>query len=232
MPRLLKRAGWRCKRAGRVQMRTIGLARALSDWPRWISEKFSRAQAESAGDGLHYAYKASLPGAAHRFELRDEGLWWSVFGKSEIWPFETIANINLSYRPNAMHPRRFRADIGTAAGKRLKIYSTSWQTAALMLPQDQAYRAFITELHRRLPPNAVLTAGIARPLYIGGLCFIVAVVAAIAALSVRGLVIGQFAGVLFLTGFAALFVWQVGGFFRRNRPGTYAVDGLPQQLLP
>lgn len=208
------------------------MALALSDWPRWISERFSRAQAEAEGDGLHYAYKASLAGTAHRFELQDGGLWWSVFGKSEVWPYETIAKINLSYRPNAMHPRRFRADIETGGGKRLKIYSTSWQTAALMLPQDRAYRAFIAELHRRLPAPVILTAGIAYPLYIAGFCFIAAVLAAIAVLAIRGFVVGQFAGVLFLIGFAALFVWQVGSFFRRNRPRTYAADNLPQQLLP
>ncbi len=114
----------------------------------------------------------------------------------------------------------------------MKIYSTSWQTAALMLPQDHAYRAFIDELHRRLAPNVILTAGIARPLYVAGLCFIVAVLAAIAALVVRALVIGQFAGVLFLIGFAALFIWQVGSFSAAYRPRTYTVGNLPQQLLP
>jgi hypothetical protein len=208
------------------------LTLALSDWPRWISAKFARAKAEAAGDGLHYAYKASLAGAAHRFELQDNGLWWSVFGKSEVWPYDTIAKINLSYRPNAMHPRRFRADIETSGGKRVKIYSTSWQTASLMLPQDHAYRAFIAELHRRLPAPVILTAGITRPLYVAGLCFIAVVLAMMAALAVRGIVVGSFAGVMFLIGFGVLFVWQVGGFFRRNRPRTYTADNLPQQLLP
>ncbi|MBX9711214.1 MAG: hypothetical protein K2X60_09280 [Xanthobacteraceae bacterium] len=197
-----------------------------------MSAKFARAKAEAAGDGLHYAYKASLAGTAHRFELRDNGLWWSVFGKSETWPYETIAKINLSYRPNAMHPQRFRADIEAAGGKRMKIYSTTWQTAALMLPQDHAYRVFVAELHQRVAPQTIFTAGIARPLYVTGLCFIAAVLAAIAALAVRGLLVSQFAGVLFLIGFGVLFVWQVGGFFRRNRPGTYTADNLPQQLLP
>lgn len=205
---------------------------AVSDWPRWIAAKFSRAKAAADGDGVHYAYKASLAGAAHRFELQDKGLWWSVFGKSEVWTYDTIAKVNLSYRPNAMHPRRFRADVENAGGKRVKIYSTSWQTAALMLPQDHAYRAFIAGLHRRLPVSVVLTGGIRRPLYIAGFCFIAAVLTAIAALAVRALVIGQFAGVLFLTGFAVLFVWQVGGFFRRNRPRTYTAGHLPPQLMP
>ena len=39
-----------------------------------------------------------------------------------------------------------------------------------------------------------------------------------AGLLVRAIFIGEFAGALFLVGFAALFAWQVGGFVRRNRP--------------
>jgi hypothetical protein len=51
-------------------------------------------------------------------------------------------------------------------------------------------------------------------------------------LLVRAIATGEFAGALFLVGFAALFAWQVGGFVRRNRPRTYTFDRLPQMLLP
>lgn len=180
----------------------------------------------------HYAYKASLAGTAHRFELRDDGLAWSMFGRSGVWPYDRIAAIALSYRPNAMQPRRFRADIQNADGKRIKIYSTSWQTSALMLRQDHAYRAFIAELHSRINPATVLTGGVSRPAYVAGYCIVAFVLAALAALAIRGLVIGQLAGVLFLIGFGALFTWKVGGFFRRNRPLVYTVDNLPEGLLP
>ena len=44
--------------------------------------------------------------------------------------------------------------------------------------------------------------------------------------------IGEFAGILFLVGFAALFAWQVGGFVARNRPRAYAFDAVPEALLP
>jgi hypothetical protein len=55
---------------------------------------------------------------------------------------------------------------------------------------------------------------------------------AISGLMVRAIAIGEFAGALFLVGFAALFVWQVGGFVRRNRPLVYSFDRLPNALLP
>ncbi len=198
---------------------------------RW-RDLFSRNGHAVPSQKTHYAYKASLAGQAHRFELQDDGLMWSMFGGSGVWLYNTIAVIALSYRPNAMQPHRFRADIKNTDGKRIKIYSTSWQTAALMLRQDLAYRSFITELHSRITPATVLTGGVSRAAYVGGICIVAFVLASLTGLAIRGIVIGQFAGVLFLIGFGALFTWKVGGFFRRNRPRTYAADNLPEELLP
>ena len=64
------------------------------------------------GTALHYAYKASLVGAAHQFELTEQGLSWRIAGRSGLWPYADIASVRLSYRPVSMQSRRFRADIG------------------------------------------------------------------------------------------------------------------------
>ena len=95
-----------------------------------------------------YAYKASLIGSAHQFELTDAGLSWQIGGRSGVWPYADIASVRLSYRPMSMQSRRFRADIEKAGGGRIAVLSTTWQTVALMAPQDHGYRAFIAELHR------------------------------------------------------------------------------------
>src|SRR3984885_673678 len=97
-----------------------------------------------------YAFKASLVGAAHRFELTEQGLGWRIGGKSGGWPYDQIAGIRLSYRPVSMQSRRFRADIEGGDRGRIVLMSTSWQTSVLMAPQDQDYRMFIVELHRRM----------------------------------------------------------------------------------
>ena len=94
-----------------------------------------------------YAYKASLIGSAHRFELTDTGLSWHIAGRSGVWPYADIAAIRLSYRPISMQSRRFRADIENKNGGRIAVLSTTWQTVTLMVPQDHGYRAFIVELH-------------------------------------------------------------------------------------
>jgi hypothetical protein len=182
-----------------------------------------------------YAYKASLIGAAHRFELTDNELSWRFAGRAGSWAYAEIAAVSLSYRPVSMQARRFRADVRHASGARLVILSTSWQTAALMAPQDKAYRAFIAELHEHMAKagsRAVLSGGLGRMAYAAGIGLVAVVAVLMAALFVRALFIGEFAGALFLIGFAVLFGWQVGGFIRRNRPLSYSFDHIPEALLP
>jgi hypothetical protein len=182
-----------------------------------------------------YAFKASLVGAAHEFELTEGGLAWRVSGRSGLWPYDEISAMRLSYRPVSMQARRFRADINRAGGGRLTILSTSWQTAALMAPQDRDYRAFILELHARLAragSRAVLAGGLGQKTYAAAIALLLLIASILAGLLIRALMIGEFAGALFLIGFAALFAWQVGGFVLRNRPLSYRFDHVPLALLP
>jgi hypothetical protein len=185
--------------------------------------------------GVRYAYKASLIGAAHQFELTDVGLSWRVAGRAGVWPYTAISAIRLSFRPVSMQSRRFRADIDSAEGGRIAILSTSWQTASLMAPQDHDYRAFVTRLHaqmREAGSRAALAGGLTPRTYDAAIFLLALVVIAIAALFVRAVATGEFTGALFLIGFTALFSWQVGGFVRRNRPRNYTFDHLPEALLP
>lgn len=182
-----------------------------------------------------YAYKASLIGSAHRFELTDEGLSWHIAGRSGVWRYDEISAVRLSFRPVSMQQHRFRADVSRASGGRIAILSTSWQTAALMAPQDRGFRDFLVELHARMAKagsRAELTAGLGRKTYAVVLAFLAMLAVAMAGLLIRALMIGEFAGVLFILGFAALFAWQVGGFVRRNQPRSYGFDQLPRSLLP
>ena len=184
---------------------------------------------------VRYGFKASLIGGAHRFELTDQGLSWQIAGRSGIWGYADITAVRLSYRPVSMQSRRFRADIESAGGQRIIMLSTSWQTAALVAPQDHDYRVFITELHARMAKagsRAALAGGIGPKTYAAGFVLLALVGIAMAGLLVRAIAIGEWAGVAFLLGFAALFGWQVGGFMRRNRPRTYDFDHLPKVLLP
>lgn len=197
-----------------------------------VVRQVSGAQDASA---TSYAYKASLIGSAHRFELTDEGLSWHIAGRTSLWRYDEISAIRLSFRPVSMQQHRFRADVSHTSGRRIAILSTSWQTAALMAPQDNGFRDFIVALHARMAragSRAELTAGLGRKTYAAVLALLAVIAVAMAGLLIRALLIGELAGVLFILGFAALFAWQVGGFVRRNQPRTYSFDQLPRSLLP
>ena len=130
-----------------------------------------------------------------------------------------------------MQSRRFRADIERADRQSITICSTSWQTVTLMAPQDREYTAFITQLHARMKragAKAALLGGLKPGLYIAGAVVVALVAISITGLVVRALATGEFGGALFLVGFAVLFGWQIGGFMRRNRPQSYTFDRLPR----
>ncbi|MBX9651169.1 MAG: hypothetical protein K2X57_29375 [Xanthobacteraceae bacterium] len=192
------------------------------------------AAGESA-PGTRYVYKASLIGSAHEFELTDAGMSWQARGKSGVWPYADIAAIRLSYRPVSMQSRRYRADVEHKNGQSITILSTSWQTVALMAPQDRDYRAFVVRLHQQVRDaggNVALIGGIGSLTYAGGCLMLALVAIAITGLLAQAVATHEFGGALFLIGFAALFGWQMGGFIWRNKPRTYTFDALPATLLP
>ncbi|ABD87034.1 hypothetical protein [Rhodopseudomonas palustris] len=195
----------------------------------------ANATPEVIEPGRRYAYRASLIGGGRSFELTDDGLAWKVGAKSGLWRYDKIASVRLSYRPVSMQSRRFRADISYDSGERISILSTSWQTVALMAPQDADYRAFITALHRRMQEagsRAALIGGLKPLVYNIGLVVLAVLGVAMAGLLARAVATGEIAGIIFIAGFAALFGWQIGGFIRRNTPRNYTFDQLPKELVP
>jgi hypothetical protein len=195
----------------------------------------SQATESEGARTISYVYKASLISSAYQFELTDSGLSWRTGRRSGVWPYADIASIRLSYRPMSMQSRRFRADIARAGEGRIAILSTTWQTVSLMTPQDQGYRAFITELHQRMKAagsKASLTGGIGTATYAVAVAMLALLAIAMVGLLVRALATSEFTGALFLVGMAVWFAWTIGGFIKRNRPRGYSFDALPERLLP
>lgn len=188
---------------------------------------------DAAAPGHAYGYKASLIGAAHRFELTADGLSWRTGRRAGLWRYRDMTEVRLSYRPMGMQARRFRADLRHVDGSRIVIMSTSKQTVALMQPQA-GYRGFILELHRQLAAagsTASLRAGLRPGLYRAMVTVLAMVGVAMAALLVRALLTGEFAGAIFLVGFALFAAWQLRDVLRRNRPRDYTFSDVPAELL-
>ncbi len=150
---------------------------------------------------MRYAYKASLVGSAHQFELTDEGLSWRIAGRSGVWDYADISAVKLSYRPVSMQQQRFRVDIDHAKGGRIAILSTTWQTATLVAPQGHLYRDFIVELHRRMQAagsTARLVGGLGSKTYTAALAVLAWLAVAMVGLLVMALMTANWTGALFL----------------------------------
>jgi hypothetical protein len=188
-----------------------------------------------SGEVLLYAHKPSLMGAPWQFRLRPDGLAWQVGRFDGCVPYDRIRRVRLTFRPATMQSRRFVAEIWPLDGPKLTIASTSWRSLVEQAPQDAAYGAFIRALHRRIAAadaRASFEAGSPPLLYWPGLVVFVAAALALAALTLHALATGAFAGAAFVGVFLALFLWQSGSYFGRNRPGRYSPENVPDRLVP
>ena len=93
----------------------------------------------------------------------------------------------------------------------------------------------MSELSRRVGAaggNTAFDTGSPAFLYWPGVVIFIGAALALAALAVRALSEQAWGGAAFIAAFFALFLYQAGNFFRRNRPGTFRPDAVPPLLLP
>lgn len=189
---------------------------------------------ETAGD-LTYSYRPSLLGAAWQFRLTEDALLWDIGRRSGRVAYRDIRRMRMLFRPVAMQSGRFLTQIWAQEGPRLDIASTSWKSMVEQERLDGPYSAFIRALHARLAQagsTASFEAG-SHPLqYWVGLAIFIAMAIGFAALIVRALQEAAWGGAAFIAAFLALFLWQAGNYFRRNRPGRYRPEAPPAELIP
>ncbi len=188
-----------------------------------------------AGEGVTYTFRPSLLGAPWEFKLVGDGIDWANGGKSGRVPFRTLRRVRLSFRPASMQTHRFAAELWADGAPKLEILSSTWKSMVEQERLDKPYAAFIAELHRRIAlaaPPARFEQGSHPLLYWPGLIVYVGVSLGLAWLVMRALQAGVKGGAAFVGGFLALFLWQGGNFFRRNRPGLYRPDAPPAELMP
>ena len=182
-----------------------------------------------------YVYKSSLMGAPLEFHLAPDALEWRKGGIAGRTPYGSVRRIRLSFRPMTMQNYRFLTEVWPENGPKLQIASTSWKSLVEHQRLDAEYSAFVSELSRRVGAaggNTAFDTGSPAFLYWPGVIVFIGAALAIAALAVRALSEQAWGGAAFVAAFFALFLYQAGNFFRRNRPGTFSPDAVPSLLLP
>jgi len=182
-----------------------------------------------------YSYKPSLAGAPWLLRLAPDNLAWNRGRRSGNLFYRDIARIRLSFRPVTMQTRRYLTEIWAPGTPKLVIASASWKGLMEQESLAGSYSNFVTELHRRVAASGgrpQCHSGLNPFLYWPGVVVYVVVLLGLSGLIVRALQVSSYAGALFVAGFMAMFAWQLGNFFKLNKPGRYEPDASPQNLLP
>jgi hypothetical protein len=182
-----------------------------------------------------YAYKPALFGTIWCFHLAPDALEWAAGPRGGRVLYVDIRRLRLSFRPVSTQTHRFLAEIWPARGAKLQMASSSWRSMVDHERHDAAYSAFVMELHRRLasaPATISFECGSPALRYWPGLVIFAGVALALSALTVQALALRAWGGAAIVGGVLALFLWQAGTFFRRNRPRTYVAQAPPRDLLP
>ena len=184
---------------------------------------------------VSYSYRPSLLGAPRAFTLTDRGIDWVVGGRSGSIPFDKVRRLRMSFRPNNMQSHRFVTELWAEGCPKLQMVSSSWKSMFEQERFDDAYSKFVSELHRRLAKvngMAQFDRGSSPFIYWPGVVVFAGAALGLAALIARALQSGAIASAGIIAVFLALFLWQAGNFFRRNRPGTYRPEALPSDIMP
>jgi hypothetical protein len=188
----------------------------------------------TTGIEFTYSYKSSVISAPFEFRLTSDALAWGKGGMTGHTLYRQIRRVRLSFRPLTMQNHRFVAELWTD-GPKLTIASTSWKSMVEHERLDARYRAFVTELCGRIGAvggQTLFQTGSPAILYWTGVIVFAGASLALASLIVQALQIGAWGGAAFVAAFFALFLWQAGTFFRRNRPGVFRPEAVPELVLP
>lgn len=188
-----------------------------------------------ASDARSYTFRPSLMGAPWAFHLTSDGVTWESGRRSGHVLYRDIRRVRLSYKPVSMQTQRYLTEIWAQGAPKLQLVSSSWKSMVEQERLDKAYRAFVAELHRHLIDSAMpvrFEQGRSAIAYWPGLAIFAGVVFGLLFMIFRALQIDAWAGAVFIAAFLGLLLWHGVNFFRRNKPGVYRADALPELLLP
>jgi len=134
-----------------------------------------------------------------------------------------------------MQTRRYLTEIWAPGSPKITISSASWRSMVEQASLVGPYSDFVAQLHARIAASGGkprCEGGLHPFLYWPGAIVFGTLLLGLAGLIARAVQEASWPAVLFVLGFLALFSWQIGNFFRFNKPVRYQVDAPPAHLLP
>ena len=190
---------------------------------------------ETLDDAPVYAFKPRMLAAEHAFRLGPDSLEWFVGGRPGRVAYPMIARIRLGFRLTNFMGRRYTAEIFPRTGARMDISSYSARGIVDNANQGAAYRAFISELHRRIAKahgDCRFEAGMAAWRFWPSVAVTLAMAAGLVYVVGRGMFGDQIVTGLVVFAAGLLFLWQMGKTVLANWPRSYSPEAIPKDVLP
>jgi hypothetical protein len=190
----------------------------------------------SDSDPAEYRFRAHAFAKDRTFLLTDDALIWSEDGaRIDGVYYDDIAEVRIAYAPTRVARNRYRTQVIFGHGGMVELFNTHYAGFADFEERNEAYAAFVRELHRRLAEcnvPVIYRKGSSPAAYAGNLLLTVGSFGAIALAFVLlfnfGIVwiaVAKLAIILF-------FVPTLIRYLRRSRPETYDPLAIPGDALP
>jgi hypothetical protein len=190
---------------------------------------------EARSESLIYEYRPRMIGAGYAFQLGPHSLEWDLAGHRGSAAYPMIARIRLGYRPSNFGNRRYIAEIWPRNGARIDIASASTKSVVSMEDQMPAYRAFISELHRRIVSaggDCRFEAGFAAWRWWPMLAIAGSTAVGLVYVAGQTILRGDLGAAAMIGAFILLFAWQIAPLVLRNKPRVYDPRDIPADVLP
>jgi len=170
------------------------------------------------------------------YRLTENALTWEEEGaKLDGVFYDDIAEIRLAFAPTRLARNRYRAQIIFREGGMAELFNTDYQGIGNFPEQNEAYAAFLRELHRRVAAAShatVFRQGNSRLGYALNLALTVFIFAMIALAFVLLTTIGLVWIAAIKLAIVIFFIPVLIRYMRRAKPGTYDPLALPDDVLP
>lgn len=184
---------------------------------------------------FEYRFRARPVGGETVLRLLPDALEVETANRKTQIRYSDVGRVRLGFRPANLAAQRYLAEIWSRTSGKLSVPSVSARGMFHFDNQAKAYRAFVTELCRRIgevQPSLEIEAGLSAWRWWPGAIFggvILFTVLYFLALALRD---GKFSLLVVVLIFAALFVSQIGTMLLRNRPRKGRMNSIPTQVLP
>jgi hypothetical protein len=170
------------------------------------------------------------------YRLTEDALTWEEDGKPlDGVFFDGIAEIRLAYVPTRAATNRYRAQIIFREGGMAELFNLTYRGIMDFPEQDEAYVAFLRELHRRVAATGqpvLYRQGNSMGAYIGNIFLCLFIVVCLVAVSFMLVAIGASGLVIVKLGLVLYFIPVLIRYMRRAKPAEYDPAAIPAAVLP